>query len=213
MTGHFFPFEAGLWRLFPDYCKRWRFSLICVPGRWPWMCAVPIAMTAAEGQRTGGDALAEWAEGLAVRRGGVRGRGCLRFAFYGRVSTEDWQDPESSRARRSWTIPTRWVAWMGFLQQKWSFAVCSERGMRTRGDTNFLAREGKTSFDLRAIKHGCFSRGERKVSEATAVSAVFDRLADASLLNQRHRYAAVQDIEKGLLQFRLRCCNVPMHHL
>jgi hypothetical protein len=24
----------------------------------------------------------------------------LRFAFYGRVSTEDWQDPESSRARQ-----------------------------------------------------------------------------------------------------------------
>jgi site-specific DNA recombinase len=30
----------------------------------------------------------------------VRARGCLRFAFYGRVSTEDWQDPESSRARQ-----------------------------------------------------------------------------------------------------------------
>ena len=27
-------------------------------------------------------------------------RGGLRFAFYGRVSTEDWQDPESSRARQ-----------------------------------------------------------------------------------------------------------------
>jgi hypothetical protein len=24
----------------------------------------------------------------------------LRFAFYGRVSTEDWQDPDSSRARQ-----------------------------------------------------------------------------------------------------------------
>ena len=64
------------------------------------MRAAPVAMTAAEGQRTGGDALAAWAEGLAGRRGGVRGRGCLRFAFYGRVSTEDWQDPESSRARQ-----------------------------------------------------------------------------------------------------------------
>ena len=64
------------------------------------MCAAPVAMTAAEVQRTGGDALAAWAERLAGRRGGVRGRGCLRFAFYGRVSTEDWQDPESSRARQ-----------------------------------------------------------------------------------------------------------------
>ena len=63
------------------------------------MCAAPVAMTAAEGQRSGGDVLAAWAEGLVPPRG-ERGRGCLRFAFYGRVSTEDWQDPESSRARQ-----------------------------------------------------------------------------------------------------------------
>ena len=50
--------------------------------------------------RPGGDMLASWAEGLASRREGVRGRGCLRFAFYGRVSTEDWQDPVTSRARQ-----------------------------------------------------------------------------------------------------------------
>ena len=31
---------------------------------------------------------------------GVQGRGGLRFAFYGRVSTEDWQDPVTSRARQ-----------------------------------------------------------------------------------------------------------------
>ncbi len=30
----------------------------------------------------------------------MRGRGCLRFVFYGRVSTEDWQDPVTSRARQ-----------------------------------------------------------------------------------------------------------------
>jgi site-specific DNA recombinase len=47
----------------------------------------------------GADVLAEWAEGVG-RRAGVRGRGCLRFAFYGRVSTEDWQDPVASRARQ-----------------------------------------------------------------------------------------------------------------
>jgi site-specific DNA recombinase len=65
------------------------------------MCAAPMAVMAAGGQRPGGDALAAWAERLAGRRDTVRGRRCLRFAFYGRVSTEDWQDPESSRAR-SW---------------------------------------------------------------------------------------------------------------
>lgn len=64
------------------------------------MCAAPMGMTAAGGQRAAGDVLAAWAEGLAGRRGEVRGRGCLRFAFYGRVSTEDWQDPESSRTRQ-----------------------------------------------------------------------------------------------------------------
>jgi DNA invertase Pin-like site-specific DNA recombinase len=44
--------------------------------------------------------LLAWAE----RSGRRQGRGCrsggLRFAFYGRVSTEDWQDPVSSRARQ-----------------------------------------------------------------------------------------------------------------
>ena len=44
--------------------------------------------------------LASWAEGLGDGRVGVRGRRCLRFAFYGRVSTEDWQDPVTSRARQ-----------------------------------------------------------------------------------------------------------------
>jgi site-specific DNA recombinase len=32
-------------------------------------------------------------------RAGECGVGGLRFAFYGRVSTEDWQDPVTSRAR------------------------------------------------------------------------------------------------------------------
>ena len=49
--------------------------------------------------------LAGWAERSALRRAGslttagsVPGR--LRFVFYGRVSTEDWQDPVTSRARQ-----------------------------------------------------------------------------------------------------------------
>ena len=48
----------------------------------------------------GGDVLALWAERTGRRRKGVPGRGGLRFAFYGRVSTEDWQDPVMSRARQ-----------------------------------------------------------------------------------------------------------------
>ena len=47
----------------------------------------------------GGDVLASWAERLSGRTGRREG-GVLRFAFYGRVSTEDWQDPVTSRARQ-----------------------------------------------------------------------------------------------------------------
>jgi hypothetical protein len=37
--------------------------------------------------------LAGWAERSARRRGSGPTGGRLRFAFCGRVSTEDWQDP------------------------------------------------------------------------------------------------------------------------
>ena len=52
------------------------------------------------GREPGGDALAVWAERTGRRRTGGEGRGGLRFAFYGRVSTEDHQDPVTSRARQ-----------------------------------------------------------------------------------------------------------------
>ena len=51
-------------------------------------------------RRAGGDVLVHWAERTGRRLAGVAGRGGLRFAFYGRVSTEDWQDPVTSRARQ-----------------------------------------------------------------------------------------------------------------
>jgi site-specific DNA recombinase len=44
--------------------------------------------------------LAAWAEALGRRRENGPAGGGLRFAFYGRVSTEDWQDPVTSRARQ-----------------------------------------------------------------------------------------------------------------
>ena len=47
----------------------------------------------------GGDALETWAERTGRRRAAGHGR-ARRFAFYGRVSTEDWQDPVMSRARQ-----------------------------------------------------------------------------------------------------------------
>jgi site-specific DNA recombinase len=43
--------------------------------------------------------LTSWAENLSGRAG-KRARGVLQFVFYGRVSTEDWQDPVTSRARQ-----------------------------------------------------------------------------------------------------------------
>ncbi|HXT93953.1 MAG TPA: recombinase family protein [Trebonia sp.] len=48
--------------------------------------------------REGG--LVAWAEASGQRRTSGRAGGGLRFAFYGRVSTEDWQDPVASRARQ-----------------------------------------------------------------------------------------------------------------
>ena len=51
------------------------------------------------GPGAGGDVLGSWAEHLAGRARNDA-RGCVRFAFYGRVSTEDWQDPVTSRARQ-----------------------------------------------------------------------------------------------------------------
>jgi len=64
------------------------------------MCAAPMEIPVVGSERAVGDVLAAWAEGLAARGGAVRGQGHLRFAFYGRVSTEDWKDLESSRARQ-----------------------------------------------------------------------------------------------------------------
>jgi DNA invertase Pin-like site-specific DNA recombinase len=48
----------------------------------------------------GEDMLEAWAERTGRGRGAGNGRGGLRFVFYGRVSTEDWQDPVTSRARQ-----------------------------------------------------------------------------------------------------------------
>ena len=52
-----------------------------------------------------GGGLAGWMERSALRRAGSTAAGWpvpgrLRFVFYGRVSTEDWQDPVTSRARQ-----------------------------------------------------------------------------------------------------------------
>ena len=62
------------------------------------MCAAQAAL--AGGQPPVPGMLAQWAEGLKRCGANRRGRGCLRFAFYGRVSTEDWQEPDFSRARQ-----------------------------------------------------------------------------------------------------------------
>jgi site-specific DNA recombinase len=47
-----------------------------------------------------GDVLVSWAEHTARGDRRVAGLGTLRFVFYGRVSTEDWQDPVTSRVRQ-----------------------------------------------------------------------------------------------------------------
>jgi recombinase-like zinc beta ribbon protein len=50
--------------------------------------------------RAGGDTLTLWAERSGRLWASEPGRGGLRFAFYGRVSTEDYQDPVTSRSRQ-----------------------------------------------------------------------------------------------------------------
>ena len=62
--------------------------------------AAPFTREPGPGRRAGGDALVQWAERTGRRSGDAPGRGGLRFAFYGRASTEDWQDPVTSRARQ-----------------------------------------------------------------------------------------------------------------
>ena len=47
-----------------------------------------------------GGGLVAWAERSGRHRSAGASREVLRFAFYGRVSTEDWQDPMTSRARQ-----------------------------------------------------------------------------------------------------------------
>jgi site-specific DNA recombinase len=54
----------------------------------------------APGQRPAAAGLAEWAARTGRRYDAEPSSGGLRFAFYGRVSTEDWQDPVTSRARQ-----------------------------------------------------------------------------------------------------------------
>ncbi len=44
--------------------------------------------------------LVAWAARSGLPESGGPVRGGLRFVFYGRVSTEDWQDPVTSRARQ-----------------------------------------------------------------------------------------------------------------
>jgi site-specific DNA recombinase len=60
---------------------------------------VVAACRSGGGSGSGGDVLGSWAERLSGHAS-KRARGVLRFAFYGRVSTEDWQDPVTSRARQ-----------------------------------------------------------------------------------------------------------------
>jgi len=69
------------------------------PGGGLRVAATALPGTATAGQAAG-DMLTLWAEATRRRRAAGHGLGGLRFAFYGRVSTEDWQDPVTSRARQ-----------------------------------------------------------------------------------------------------------------
>ena len=63
-----------------------------------WKGSALIVTSQLSGVAAGG--LAAWAERTGRRRAAQPENGGLRFAFYGRVSTEDYQDPVTSRARQ-----------------------------------------------------------------------------------------------------------------
>ena len=99
-----------------------------------------------------GGGLTEWAERSALRRAGRMMAGGpapvrLRSVFYGRVSTEDWQDPVTSRARqreqagrwsaatgRSWRSSSTWGrpgSWRGHAARSpppWSPGLLTRSG-------------------------------------------------------------------------------------
>jgi len=75
-------------------CDRERSGVLAREGR------MAAAGSWQAGTEPGPGGLAAWAERSGRRRAEGAGRGGLRFAFYGRVSTEGWQDPESSLARQ-----------------------------------------------------------------------------------------------------------------
>jgi hypothetical protein len=63
-----------------------------------WKGPALIVTSQLSGLAAGG--LAAWAERTGRRRAIQPGSDGLRFAFYGAVSTEDYQDPVTSRARQ-----------------------------------------------------------------------------------------------------------------
>jgi site-specific DNA recombinase len=69
-------------------------------GRYGVAAVAARRLVSAPAREPAGDALASWAQRSGRRREAEPGRGALRFAFYGRVSTEDYQDPVTSRARQ-----------------------------------------------------------------------------------------------------------------
>jgi len=62
--------------------------------------AAPFTPESSAGLHGDGGSLVLWAERTARGNRRVTGHGVLRFVFYGRVSTEDWQDPVTSPARQ-----------------------------------------------------------------------------------------------------------------
>ena len=62
------------------------------------MAAMALPGMLAAGQAAGGDMLTPWRQPVMRRRAAGHGLGGLRFAFYGRVSAEDWRTGDVTRA-------------------------------------------------------------------------------------------------------------------
>src|SRR6266581_3760009 len=70
-----------------------------IPERKSPAAMMPPDPRGSPGPAAGADLLSAWVKRISPRPA-VQEQAGLRFAFYGRVSTEDWQDPVTSRARQ-----------------------------------------------------------------------------------------------------------------
>jgi site-specific DNA recombinase len=123
------------------------------------MAGVFISLAGEDTVMTAQGGLVGWAERSALRRAGsltaggsVPGR--LRFVFYGRVSTEDWQDPVTSRARQREQAETMTMLGLSSKREitRTSIRVRTAMAVQTREQGRYLG--GRPPYGYRLADAG-----------------------------------------------------------